>query len=50
MEIAGNVTLKMNGQRKEIKLQQNSEVYDREAVTMKLMKKTTEYWNQISNK
>lgn len=50
IEVAGNVTLKLNGQRKEIKPQQNFEVYDPEAVrAMKLMKKTTEYWNQICN-
>lgn len=51
METAGNVTPKVNGQRKEIKPQQNSEVYDPEALTaMNLMKKTTEYWNQICNR
>lgn len=50
IEIAGNMTLKLNGQRKEIKPQQNSEIYDTEAVTaINLMKKATEYWTQICN-
>jgi len=46
MEISGNVALKLNDQRKEIRPQQNSEVtvYDPKAVAAKnLMKKTTKY-------
>lgn len=40
MEIVGNVILKMNDQRKEVKPRQNSEAYDPEAATaMNLMKK-----------
>ena len=44
MEISGNVALKLNDQRKEIRPQQNSEVtvYDPKAVK-NLMKKTTKY-------
>lgn len=48
IEIAGYVILKLNGWRKEIKPQQNFEVYDPEAV--REMKKTTEYWHQICNR
>lgn len=51
MEIAGNVT-EINCREREIKPQQNSEVYDSEAVTtMHLAKKNpSQYWNQICNR